>query len=132
MALAQRASAVINLLTGAGVAVVGWGFGQSYMCPSGGCPLPTLQAAVPVLGVFLILAAPVCYIGFRTAFMVGGALSAAVAVITLYNWAGHYGGEAWAGLVVLSLTCLIFNILALRRGEQLKEQANPMNLPVFG
>ncbi|MDG7015720.1 MAG: hypothetical protein JRM89_06970 [Nitrososphaerota archaeon] len=64
--------------------------------------------------------------------MVGGALSAMVAAIVLYNWAGLYGGVAWAALVILSLLSLIFDLLALRPREQLKEQANPLNLPVFG
>ncbi|MDG6991164.1 MAG: hypothetical protein JRM99_07060 [Nitrososphaerota archaeon] len=64
--------------------------------------------------------------------MAGGALSAIVAAIVLYNWAGQYGGEAWASLIVLSLVSLIFDLLALRPREQLREQANPMNLPVFG
>ena len=102
------------------------------MCPSGGCPVPILQAAVPVIGVFLALDAVVCFVGFRRAFMVGGVLSAMVAAIVLYSWAGRYGGEAWASLVVLSLASVILDLLALRPREQLKEQANPMNLPVFG
>ncbi|MDG6970858.1 MAG: hypothetical protein JRN54_07130 [Nitrososphaerota archaeon] len=46
--------------------------------------------------------------------MAGGALSAIVAAITLYNWAGQYGGWAWTGLVVLSFVSLIFDLLALR------------------
>ncbi|MDG6949716.1 MAG: hypothetical protein JRM77_07715 [Nitrososphaerota archaeon] len=132
MALAPRASAAFNFLTGMWVAIAGWGFGPSLLCPRSGCPIPALQGAVPVLGVILVLDALVCYIGFRSAFMVGGALSAIVAAIALYNWAGHYGGEAWTSLVVLSLMSLVFDLLALRPREQLKEQANPMNLPVFG
>ncbi len=112
--------------------VVGWGFGQSLLCPTSGCPIPLLQFAVPVLGAVLVLDALVCYVGFRIAFMVGGALCAIVAAIPLYNWAGQSGGGAWAGLVVLSLVSLVFDFLALRPREQLKEQANPMNLPVFG
>ena len=102
------------------------------MCPSGGCPVPALQASVPMVGVILVLDSLVCFIGFRRAFMVGGALSAMVAAIVLYNWAGLYGGVAWAALVILSLLSLIFDLLALRPREQLKEQANPLNLPVFG
>lgn len=102
------------------------------MCPSGGCPVPLLQQAVPVIGVVLALDALVCYIGFRSAFIAGGALAALEATITTFNWAEQYGREVWAVLVVLSLASLIFDLLALRPRGQLKEQANPMNLPVFG
>jgi uncharacterized membrane protein len=102
------------------------------MCPSSGCPVPVIQATAPLIGVVLILDALACLVEFRGAFVVGGALSAVVAVVTLYNWAGHYGGEAWATLVVLSILSLIFDLIALRPREQLNEQANPMNLPVFG
>jgi len=91
-----------------------------------------LQEGVPVIGVLLALDALACYVGFRTAFAAGLVLSAVIAGATLFDWAGSSGGEVWAALVVISLVSVIFNILALRPRGQLKEQANPMNLPVFG
>ena len=102
------------------------------MCPSGGCPVSILQAAVPYIGVLLVLDALVCFIGLRSAHFVGGALSAAIAAVIAFNWAGQAGGEAWASLVVLSLVSVMLDILAVRRRSQMSEQANPMNLPVFG
>jgi Na+/melibiose symporter-like transporter len=102
------------------------------MCPNGGCPVPVLQGAFPIVGVVLFLDSLVCLFGLRSAFFIGGVLSAVIAAITLYNWAGASGGEVWASLVVVSLASVILDILAVRPRGQLKEQANPMNLPVFG
>lgn len=132
MGLAAKAAAAVSLLTGVWAAVAGWGFGAPYMCPNGGCPIPILQALVPVLGVLLALDSVACFIELRSAFAAGGALSAAIAAITLYNWAGQAGGEAWAALVGLAICSIALDLIALRPRESLKEQSNPMNLPVFG
>lgn len=102
------------------------------MCPSGGCPIPLLQELVPVVGVILVLDSLVCFLGLRSAFMLGGVCSAAMSSITLYNWAGASGGEVWVALVVLSLLSIVLDLLALRPKSSLREQANPMNLPIFG
>jgi hypothetical protein len=132
MALLRRVAAAVGVLAGAWAVVLSWGVGPSEVCPAGGCPFPVLQGLVPVLGVLLILDSLVCFVGLRSAFQVGGALAAVIAAIALAYWAGQTGGGYWAVLVVLSLASLILDLLAQRPSRQLREQANPMNLPVFG
>lgn len=131
MGLTARGATALFFVTGVWAAVASWGFGASSMCPAAGCPIPVLQEAVPFMGVVLVLVSAVSIIGLRFTFMLGGALSALVAAITLYNWAGQ-SSNAFALLAALSLLSLIFSLLALRSRGSLKEQANPMNLPVFG
>ncbi|MDG6983731.1 MAG: hypothetical protein JRN28_04200 [Nitrososphaerota archaeon] len=132
MALVQRAATAANLVAGLWAVAVAWGFGPAYACPSGGCPVPFLQGADPVVGILLVLDALVCFVGLRSAFVVGGVLSAVVAAATALDWSGGAGLGAWAGLVVLSLASVVLDFLAFRHRGQLGEQANPMNLPVFG
>ena len=132
MALVQRAATAVNLLVGLWAIAVAWMFGPAYACPSGGCPVPILQGAVPIVGIVLVLDALVCFVGLRSAFVAGGVLSAVVAAVTALDWSGQGGVGAWAGLVVLSLASVVLDFLAFRHRGQLGEQANPMNLPVFG
>lgn len=131
MGLAARGATALFFMTGVWATVASWGFGASNMCPATGCPMPALQEAVPFMGILLILVSFASIIGPRAVFTLGGAVSALVAAITLYNWAGQ-SSDAFAALTVLSLLSLIFSLLALRSRRSLTEQANPMNLPVFG
>ncbi|MDE1858585.1 MAG: hypothetical protein KGI26_05940 [Thaumarchaeota archaeon] len=132
MVLVQRAATAVNLLVGLWAVVAAWGLGPAYACPSGGCTVPILQEAVPIAGVLLILDALVCFVGLRSAFVAGGVLSAVVAAFTAFNWSGQGSVGIWAGLLVLSLASVVLDFLAFRHRGQLGEQANPMNLPVFG
>jgi hypothetical protein len=124
-------AAAFNGLAGAWAAASAWGLGPSYVCPSGGCTVPVLQSALPLFGVALVVDALVCSIGVRSAFAVGAVLSVAVAAVSALGWGGQVGAVP-ASVTAVSLVSAALDVLAVRRRSQLNEQANPMNLPVFG
>lgn len=112
-------------------------------CPFNGCPGAAvggvLGDAVMVLGVLLILDGAVGVWGARSAYWGGVALSAAflagMAYVawadSAYSFLSYAVRDAEIG-VALALVALAVNVLATRAGGGISEQANPMNLPVFG
>ena len=112
-------------------------------CPAGGCPLP--QVGWPVTDVVMGLAVVLLMVGAlgawgaSVAYPAGAAFSAILLLImgyVAYLDAGYpylatpmYQGVLGAVLAAFALGA---NIVGMRRSAGLSEQANPMNLPVFG
>ena len=112
-------------------------------CPLNGCPGPQFSPLISqlalLLGVILLVDGLLGVWGSWFAFPTGALLSAILLLIMGYAaWADS--GYAYliaesnqalvgAGLAVLAL---VTNVLATRTKNRLSEQANPMNLPVFG
>ena len=77
--------------------------------------------------------------GARRAYQAGALLSVVMAVILAYSALTEGGypylaaSVAQAGIgAVLAGVAALTNVIAMRRRGRLVEQANPMNLPVFG
>jgi len=77
--------------------------------------------------------------GASFSYVAGAVLSAAALVVTAYTVAVVFGqgyastvsNDAIIG-VAFALVALLVNIEAMRSRSGISEQANPMNLPVFG
>lgn len=79
---------------------------------------------------FLLVDSLLCVYGVRYAFPVAAVLSAAVVADALLLFPAFDYQEL--AVLTLSLIALALSLLAFRSTSQLSEQANPMNLPVFG
>jgi hypothetical protein len=112
-------------------------------CPAGGCPWPSpylLHTWESLLLVVVLLAVGVLgFWGASFAYPVGAALSGVMLLIMGYSaWTdGAYlylQGESQLAAVGagFAAAALVLNVLGAVRKGGLSEQANPMNLPVFG
>lgn len=79
---------------------------------------------------FLFVDSLLCIYGVHYAFPVAALLSVVLAAEAPLLFAGYFYQEL--ALLALSLMGLALSVLAFRSTSQLSEQANPMNLPVFG
>ena len=113
------------------------------VCPAGGCAGPHLIGlyweVVIGLAALLVIDGALGFWGLAAAYRAGAALSAGMFLLMAYAvWASYgypylagtsYGAGAGALLGGLGLAA---NVLGTRARSGLSEQANPMNLPVFG
>ncbi len=114
-----------------------------HSCPASGCPGPSF---IPTYSVFsLALAAVVLIVGalglWGASFAYpAGAVTSGVAllftaytvvVVNGYAYLTTASDDAIIGLA-FALVALVVNLDAMRSKSGISEQANPMNLPVFG
>jgi hypothetical protein len=90
-----------------------------------------LPLVVLALGVLLLIDAIACRWGNWVPFFAGVVLSAGLLVSGALAYA-TLGGIPLAAGMILSVIGAITNFLAARSSQKIPEQANPMNLPVFG
>jgi len=112
-------------------------------CLSTACPsqpfLPLYSWGAPALALALLAVGVVEAWGASFSYVAGAVLSAAALVVTAYTVAVVFGqgyastvsNDAIIG-VAFALVALLVNIEAMRSRSGISEQANPMNLPVFG
>jgi len=112
-------------------------------CLSTACPpqpfIPLYSLAVPALAVALLVVGAVEIWGAPFSYVAGGVLSAAallvtgwtVAIVFGHGYSSTVSDDAIIG-VAFALAALLVNIDAVRSKSSISEQANPMNLPVFG
>jgi len=81
-------------------------------------------------GVLLLIVSLLCVYGVHYAFPVAAILSAVLAAVAPLLLSPSSSQEV--ALVALSLLSLVVSIVAFRSKSMISEQANPMNLPVFG
>lgn len=110
------------------------------LCAPPGCSSPRFPAVFPQVALLLVVVLLVTGMlgawGAKFAFYGGAFFSGAFLLVTGYSawlWgAGVVEGlTSWMG-VGLSVLGIAANVLAIRDENQMSEQANPMNLPVFG
>jgi hypothetical protein len=110
-------------------------------CSSQGCPsfIPLYSVVSLVLVSMLLVVGGLGFWGASAAYVAGAVLSAAalalagytVAVVRGYGYLSTASNDAAIG-VAFALVALLVNIDAMRSRGGISEQANPMNLPVFG
>jgi hypothetical protein len=141
MAKTETAAAVIGVLAGLWdfVGVTGWfpslkdvgvqplcaGYGGAAVCTPQGFMLLLLS---PVLVIYSL----VCSVGLKRVSYSYGILAALVTALVALD---SLDGIAAPGvLLALGLTGMtsVLSLVAVKRQSSLPEQANPMNLPVFG
>jgi len=83
------------------------------------------------LGVVLLLVSLGSYFGPRFLFYISALAGASVDVIEILNFSALVSWWVYV-TVALATASLILGILAVRQRSGVSEQANPMNLPVFG
>jgi hypothetical protein len=134
MRTTTKLAGCLNIVSGAWAVALYFVFPKTSTCPVNGCPIATsaVKIAIPLLGITLLIVGLVGLYGLRLAFSLGGIFSAVIGVVVLYEWAGRNPGEVATGLVVVSFLAVVANLLAINTRGGLSEQANPMNLPVFG
>jgi hypothetical protein len=114
-----------------------------YSCPANGCPgpsfIPTYSVVTLGLAAMLLIVGALGVWGAPSAYLGGAVLSAAALLVTGYTVAvtfGHgYLSTASDDAIIaaaFALVALVVNIEAARSKGGISEQANPMNLPVFG
>jgi hypothetical protein len=89
-----------------------------------------LVTGLLLLGVVLLIDAVVCVYGARFAFY--GSLVISFLVIVVDSVVGSPQSGPQLLVLSLSLLTILTSIIALRSQSGISEQANPMNLPVFG
>ena len=115
----------------------------SVMCPASGCEFPQFVPAYSLVG--LALAAALLIVGIlgvwgaSFSYTGGAGLSAIVLLLMIYTFAvtsGYAYLSTWTDEAIagtgLSLVAALGNVLAVRSRSGISEQANPLNLPVFG
>jgi hypothetical protein len=138
----KRIAGVLTVLEGAWLLYSSFS-GVETMCPLNGCPGPTFSPlfsqGLLALGVILLIDGLLGVWGAWFAFPLGSALSAIFLVVGAYaywldNSYTYLTALLWQDAVgsVLALVALAANVAAVRTKSRLSEQANPMNLPVFG
>jgi len=134
MSRVGRAAGILDILAGAGGLIFAYAFPGRSSCPTGGCAIAfgVLQPVILVLGLLLLVDGCVCLYGLRQGFYLGVALSAISAALVLFEWAGQNPGLVAVGFVLVYLAAVIGNLVAVWKKSGLPEQANPMNLPVYG
>jgi hypothetical protein len=157
MSRISRIAGAVTLLEGIAplyvVFVGGDPFIYATSCVSFGCPSPTFgqsaefQALMLGLGALMVADGAVGVWGARKAYLLGVVISCLFLCVagTAYFFDNHaissgqsilrYPAAVVADEVVflvLSVLGIVFNLIALRTRGRLPEQANPMNLPVFG
>jgi NADH:ubiquinone oxidoreductase subunit K len=105
-------------------------------CPRNGCPVPQLSwlfsDAILGLALVLLVVGLLGVWGAQLAYLLGAFLSAALFLLLVYTVlvaGGSYLSEVGA---VVAAAATVANFAATRARSRLAEQANPMNLPVFG
>ncbi|MDG6900802.1 MAG: hypothetical protein JRM80_02410 [Nitrososphaerota archaeon] len=100
--------------------------------------IPTYSVAALVLAIITLADGALGVWGASFAHMAGAVLSGAVLLVTgatvVIASGDAYpsaGSDALVG-VAFALVALVFNLQAMRSKGGISEQANPMNLPVFG
>jgi hypothetical protein len=101
------------------------GYGRAAVCTPQGFMLLLLA---PVLVIYSL----VCLVGLKRVSYSYGILAALVTALVALDSLDATAGPGV--LLALSLTGMTFvlSMVAVRRQSKLPEQANPMNLPVFG
>lgn len=138
MSTVRDLAIVMNVLDGAWVLyyVLSPWSSIGLSVPPFGASSPTLlygglPEVVLGLGILLLIDAAVCHWGARLAFFAGVILSAGLIVSDSMAFSTLGGLPLVAG-TLLSVVCAIANFMAFRGTQSIPEQANPMNLPVFG
>jgi hypothetical protein len=115
----------------------------AVFCPANGCPWPSpylLHTWESLLLVVVLLAVGVLgFWGASFAYPIGAALSSVTLLVMGYSaWSDSaykfLQGESQLAVVGagVAAAALVVNVLGAMRKGGLSEQANPMNLPVFG
>jgi len=89
------------------------------------------QLLLSALGIVLVLDSLVCLYGVNVAFAGAAVVSAVLVFTCLIGWGGAYTGLKLVTLLIAVLN-IVLSTMAFRSSTGLPEQANPMNLPVFG
>ncbi len=106
--------------------------GATVICAAQQAAPPGIEGeAVLALAVLLILNSIATFIGPKALSYVSAALGLLIDSIVILNYSDISPGALYvtAGFVTLSM---VLSLLAARRRTGVSEQANPMNLPVFG
>ena len=113
------------------------------MCPAGGCPFPQFLSLYSVGGLFLAAVMLIIGVlgvwGASFAYRGGAIVCAAgvlfwvyaVAVTSGYGYLSTWTNEGLVGAAA-SAAAAALNLVGQRSRSGMTEQANPMNLPVFG
>lgn len=112
-------------------------------CPSSGCTgpqfIPIYSTAMLALTALLLIVGAIGVWGASFAYVAGAVLSGIALIVTGYTVVvvHGYGYLSTASndaiiAVAFALIALLVNINGIRSKSGLSEQANPMNLPVFG
>ncbi len=112
-------------------------------CPPHGCLgpgfIPTYSIFSLVLAALLLVVGLLGLWGASFAYPLGAVLSGAALLLTAYTVLvvqgyGYLSTASYDAIigVAFALVALIVNVEAIRSKSGISEQANPMNLPVFG
>ncbi len=114
-------ASVATVVTG----ILGAYVGYAFPAPAGS------QLLITSFGVVLILDSLACLYGANIAFAASAIVSGLFVFSALLGWGGGYSAMQWVALAV-ALVDIVLSVIAFRSSTFLPEQANPMNLPVFG
>ncbi len=138
MSRVRSLAIVMNVLEGAWVVyyvLFPWSSIGLSVPPFGTSSPSLLYSALPevvlAIGVLLLVDAAVCRRGYWPAFFGGVVLSAGLLVSTAMAYSTLGGIPLVLGML-LSIIGAVADFLAARGRHGIPEEANPMNLPVFG
>lgn len=139
----RRVAGGLTFIEGAWAAyVAGVQLTTPIVCPADGCAGPHfvwLWQVVIGLAALLVIDGALGFWGVSASYWAGAALSAVLSFLMAYAAWASYGYPYLSGTMVeaavgavLGGVGLAANVLGARARSGLPEQANPMNLPVFG
>ena len=117
----KLAASVLALVTG----VLG-----SYASYTSAAPGGTPQV-LTAFGAILIVFSLGCFYGANIAFAGSAIVSGLMLVFSALGWGDGLSTVQWAALALAAIN-IPLSLLAFKSSTGLSEQANPMNLPVFG
>ena len=135
MSRIRKTAATVSLLNGAWGIVVGvfWTrvFGappwqnETSLTPGG----ISIDIAILVVGVFLVLDSAVCFWGISAAYYVSALLSV---VMPVFVPGGIQLGDLFLASSLFAVATVVLDALAANSRDYILERDHPMNLPVFG
>jgi len=106
--------------------------GLNGVCPAQqAAPTGGEGSIVLALAVVLVVVSLATYVGPAVLFYVSAAVSLIIDAIEVLNYSSIGPGNAYVTVILVTLS-LGLSVAAARHRTAVSEQANPMNLPVFG
>ena len=134
MSKLSTSAGLLGMATGIWALALSFLDGAIHSCPAGGCPAQGVSLSgilVVALGVALAFNSAVSFFWHKGVLYMTSLLSVLLATAVVLNSGAYDRSGLWVCVAIAAVSAAV-NLVAARAGTGMAEQANPMNLPVFG